>query len=674
MSSNLSFSELINLAIGTPELGHVNFNALHVLLQGILDHLHLTDVKKEVTAEEMDFIRTPNLTPSTESITPAKKSSSLFHQLHERMAALERRLNFLESTPDTEQLLERSQGPARPAQEMYQMMQLQKKMELNEEAMNKAMKTLQDLLSNVYSLRAATTNVGEELGLLKNNFTNLGIEEMKERLQQLDLKAGMLERIPGEPVEGKEKITEATDTSDLVHWSSLCEMLTGKSFSEEEKECRLRCSEEMLATLVQLPEKQEALQSQIQAMEGRLKQQVVPAAVPDMTAELKLLMEQMDRLKLQEEQRRESLKAAMEKVEQLKEHCEKLQRGVDRLTKGTSDMEAMRVMLEQLDITKADKALIKEEMNVKADKSALEAKVNHGELKSATTQLSEMMQDLLQKMSLQDKDWQKALEKLFTDMDCKLDRMALDPLSQQLEEVWRFIKKFLSEGPRFDADSAAGFKKQLFERVKCISCDRPVNMATGPHMITVRKVPLRPRPASANGYEYLTQPQRKDLEAAEMGSGAAPVQTCWQCQAHHQACTLKRHSRSQDLGTVFPYGDPSALTYDHTEVDILGVNGVLYKGRLSSEAGERALAIQREFAAVKVRRPMTRMERARSAFADVSASPYAASPSRRIGSTPNGGHRRGEHPPGETLDAPLTNLATSISQTHVPNGGGMSGL
>lgn len=56
----------------------------------------------------------------------------------------------------------------------------------------------------------------------------------------------------------------------------------------------------------------------------------------------------------------------------------------------------------------------------KADKSALEAKVNLQDLKMATNQLSDMMQDLLQKMSLQDKDWQKALEKLFVDMDCKV--------------------------------------------------------------------------------------------------------------------------------------------------------------------------------------------------------------------------------------------------------------
>lgn len=42
-----------------------------------------------------------------------------------------------------------------------------------------------------------------------------------------------------------------------------------------------------------------------------------------------------------------------------------------------------------------------------------------------------------------------------------------------------------------------------------------------------------------------------------------PPQTCWQCQAHHQACTIKRLSRSQDLSTLYPYGDPMALTYDN---------------------------------------------------------------------------------------------------------------
>uniref|UniRef100_A0A8C0IVR7 DUF4795 domain-containing protein n=1 Tax=Chelonoidis abingdonii TaxID=106734 RepID=A0A8C0IVR7_CHEAB len=148
---------------------------------------------------------------------------------------------------------------------------------------------------------------------------------------------------------------------------------------------------------------------------------------------------------------------------------------------------------------------------------------------------------------------------------------------QQLEEVWKFIKKYLSEGPHFDADSAAGFKRQLFERVKCISCDRPVAMMTGPHLVTVRKANLlsRPRPASANGYEYLA------LQHGQLSS-----EQCWQCQAH-AAYPIKRLSKVKALTTMYPYGDPTVLTYDNSEVDILGINGVLYKGRVSSQLANR---------------------------------------------------------------------------------------
>ncbi|XP_015667442.1 uncharacterized protein C16orf96 homolog [Protobothrops mucrosquamatus] len=299
--------------------------------------------------------------------------------------------------------------------------------------------------------------------------------------------------------------------------------------------------------------------------------------------------------------------------------------------------------------------------------------VNHGQLQVATSQLSEMMQDLLQKMSLQDKDWQKALEKLFVDMDCKLDRLALDPVSRQLEEVWKFIKKYLSEGPRFDADSAAGFKKQLFERVKCISCDRPVTMMTGPHMITVRKATLKPRPVSASGYEYLFHQQKRDQDPSEL-SGNPPLQTCWQCQAQQQACALKHLSRAQDFATLYPYGDPNAITYDNTEVDILGVNGVLYKGRVSSHAAERTFALQKEFAALKIPRPPTgvRMERVRSAFADISAVPYPSSILRRVGSAIANSNQRPQELSCDPVDR--TAIGATLGESHVQNEREVPGL
>ncbi|XP_033023802.1 uncharacterized protein C16orf96 homolog [Lacerta agilis] len=667
MTHSISFAELINLAIGTPELGNVNFNALHLFLHSLLDHLHLKDMKKEITDDELDFIKPPkdlaSSVVSAEVMEPAKKSSSIFHQLHDRVVALEKQLSFLNEAPSTAELLARSQGAAQPAQDMWQIMQLKKKMEMNEAGMTKAMNTLQDLLNNICTLQTTTEGFQGELGQLKENFTKLNADELREQLTRLDEQARKMDGI-------REQLGKlGSDSSDLVHWSSLCEMLTGKSYTDSE--ILEKSSREVLATLGQLPEKHEVLLAQITQLEEQMKRAGLWGFSGE-PLEIETLLERINLIQSQAEKEKESLQGTMDQMHRLRDQCEKLQTGMERLMKSTSDIQTMRIMLEQLDIAKADKAMIQEEMSVKADKSQLEAKANQVELQSATDQLSDMMQDLLQKMSLQDKDWQKALEKLFTDMDCKLDRMALDPLSRQLEQVWQVIKRYLSEGPRFDADSAAGFKKQLFERVKCISCDRPVTMMTGPHMVTKRKGSLRPRPASASGYEHLARLERKDGEASETSTNQPP-HTCWQCQAHHQACRIKRLTRSQDLTTIYPYADLAAITYDNTEVDILGVNGVLYKGRMGSQAVERSLALQREFTVLKSPRPPlgNRMERARSAYADFSTSPYAMPSIRRIAPGRQHQVQMQQQISFETVDR---TVAPTFNQSYFKNGGRLPGM
>ncbi|EMP29449.1 hypothetical protein UY3_13425 [Chelonia mydas] len=632
MSFSVTFAELVNIAIGTPELGNVNFNALHVLLHGLLEHLQLQDIKKEISQEERDFLQAaPSFTAEgqvQEQVPLERKSSSLFHQLQERLTRVESQLIHLNNPPTTAQLLARSQPFNKPAEEMWQMMQLKKKMEMNEEGMTKAMNTLQDLLTNIYSLQSTVNTFQEELGVLKDNFQQVNMDEMRERLAQLDRQSQLIQAILDRLDKMQAQLSSFPEQVDIVQWSSLFDTLADKSPSDpvpslDSKRDTVR---EALSKLCQLPEKHEALGTRISLLESELKQQVdhlVCFACP----------------------------------------------------------QNLRMMVQQLDLNKADKALLEQEMNVKADKSALEAMVNHGELQSATTQLNEMMQDLLQKMSLQDNDWQKALEKLFSDVDSKLDRMALDPLRKQLEEVWKFIKKYLSEGPRFDADSAAGFKRQLFERVKCISCDRPVAMMTGPHLVTVRKANLlsRPRPASANGYEYLALKQRAREQVVEGNDGREMTshgqlssQQCWQCQAH-AAYPIKRLSKVKALTTMYPYGDPTVLTYDNSEVDILGINGVLYKGRVSSQLANRSVSLEKEFSGAKTPRPPSKhgMERTHSAtsYGSHYVSPYASSVV-RMRATSTGSKSQ----PAQELPACMVRVKTELPPRQLPSEGGVASL
>lgn len=56
----------------------------------------------------------------------------------------------------------------------------------------------------------------------------------------------------------------------------------------------------------------------------------------------------------------------------------------------------------------------------KADKSALASKVSRIQFDATTEQLNHMMQELVAKMSGQEQDWQKLLDKLLAEMDSKV--------------------------------------------------------------------------------------------------------------------------------------------------------------------------------------------------------------------------------------------------------------
>uniref|UniRef100_A0A8C0XDS3 DUF4795 domain-containing protein n=1 Tax=Castor canadensis TaxID=51338 RepID=A0A8C0XDS3_CASCN len=171
----------------------------------------------------------------------------------------------------------------------------------------------------------------------------------------------------------------------------------------------------------------------------------------------------------------------------------------------------------------------------------------------------------------------------------------LDEVKKNMEEMWKVVQKLLMDSLRFDPDRAAGFRKKLFERVKCISCGRPVQMMTSPQLITIRKAQLLPRtrPASANSYEYLERQlirEHQQLQFQDLGIQADNVDPLVSQQDWGDGprnTTLR--SKTYDLSTLYPYGDPQELDYDTAEVDILGVDGILYKGRMDSQSGGRPL-------------------------------------------------------------------------------------
>uniref|UniRef100_A0A7N4P842 DUF4795 domain-containing protein n=1 Tax=Sarcophilus harrisii TaxID=9305 RepID=A0A7N4P842_SARHA len=185
--------------------------------------------------------------------------------------------------------------------------------------------------------------------------------------------------------------------------------------------------------------------------------------------------------------------------------------------------------------------------------------------------------------------------------------MDLDPVKKQMEHMWKFIKKSLMEGPRFDAETAAGFRKQLFDRMKCISCDRPVNVMTSPQLISVRNLDIshHARPVSANSYEYLKQLKLREMQQLQSMTNAperGDMPTDGQARLDNNS-SLRRIVKMPNLTTIHPYGDPSVFPPPNSEVNILGVDGNLYKGRMGLRGTPRSFMTEKDLAGLKVPKP-----------------------------------------------------------------------
>ncbi|XP_039082203.1 glutamine-rich protein 2 [Hyaena hyaena] len=180
---------------------------------------------------------------------------------------------------------------------------------------------------------------------------------------------------------------------------------------------------------------------------------------------------------------------------QVQGDCEKLNITTSSLIENhrqkQKDIEVLYQGLEKLEKEKANREHLEMEIDVKADKSALEGKVSRVQFDATTEQLNHMVRELMAKMSDQEQDWHKLLDKLLLEMDSKLDRLELDPVKQLLEDRWKALRQQLKERPPlYQADEAAIMRRQLLAHFHCLSCDRPLETPVPGQVIPV--IPMNP--------------------------------------------------------------------------------------------------------------------------------------------------------------------------------------
>ena len=174
-AATLSLSQMVDLALGTPEVGAVNFNVLHTLLHAVLQKLNISGVHADINEEDRQYLSKKKEDIDTtvsesgvgselgddSSITSRKTTASekdrgsslvrektVYHVLQDKVAHLEHKLEALNQLPSNTELLERtrSKETQRPVSAMWQTMQMHKRVDANEEGVSKVSLAHVDIL------------------------------------------------------------------------------------------------------------------------------------------------------------------------------------------------------------------------------------------------------------------------------------------------------------------------------------------------------------------------------------------------------------------------------------------------------------------------------------------------------------------------------------------------
>lgn len=136
MSTDISLHELLDLSIGTPDVGSVNFSALHTLLHAILGHLKIERVT--TTWKEADNDHDHDSPTQTKVLLLDK--SSPYRVMEEKLRRMEEQMRALEALPSASELM----SSETPLSDMWTLMQLRGKAQANEDGVSKVSGTSAD--------------------------------------------------------------------------------------------------------------------------------------------------------------------------------------------------------------------------------------------------------------------------------------------------------------------------------------------------------------------------------------------------------------------------------------------------------------------------------------------------------------------------------------------------
>ncbi|XP_054278407.1 glutamine-rich protein 2-like [Macrosteles quadrilineatus] len=176
----------------------------------------------------------------------------------------------------------------------------------------------------------------------------------------------------------------------------------------------------------------------------------------------------------------------------LNEDSERKQMLIDVLTE----------QIEMLKLAKADKTNLEDSLAAKADVSVVHRKVSHDHFLTQIGQLTSLVEDAFSRLETHEESWQEEVDLLRTDLQNKLDKMEFSPLKDYVNEKLKVLQdKMKALAAQKREGLAAGSKRRVIRDVQCISCDNESVMK--PENTFDEMTPPPPLPSQPSVRPYL---------------------------------------------------------------------------------------------------------------------------------------------------------------------------
>lgn len=652
MPTQVKLAQMVDLALGTPEVGAVNFNVLHSLLHAMLKRLNILDVHAEIDEFDRDFLSSSKqrqisslsdidsgrgedsedaLSEKSASIKTRHKTP--YHNLEVKVAKMSEQLEkFGNELPTYKELFERgNMDPSAntPVADVWKYIKIQKKVDANSDGLDELHNLVDGLMKNIKKLEQENKRLNERIG-------GLNIDDLLKRLAELEKKTDEMN-------EKFSLLPTPEELAQFVTWPALEDALLGIKRDWENMQPGERVVVEIssqtdppsrpvssrplsrvstassgpsaevldvLEKLGKLSESHDALTKRVEALEEEIKNKLDKSALEnlnlsgDLLEQLSKLKEELDALAQAREKDSDALSRAQQAILQLQAEVEKLHSTTKDIIEENSNraqqIESLIQHCDKLQETKADKEYVQMEVDVKADKKSLDNKVNHSLFDSTTNEINKMIKDILDKLAGHEASWNSTIKKFADDIDGKLDRLELDPLKEWLESRLKALNDKLRRQQaqvEWTEDDAAGIRKQLIQKFHCISCDRPVDLVpTGPvpSLPTTNGLPptRSPRPYTTFELDQIRQHAKSFANSGEVTDYYATSRACG--GSHTTTYPNKRITRLSHLSHLFREEDGNVYPIYKEEVDVQGADGHIYKGRMGTKLEARLPSVTQE--------------------------------------------------------------------------------